>query len=87
MIREIHIDITPTPRELETAIWDLDATQQADLILAIAQRHKNEPGRVCFQLECMKDEVKKLLTKEEKQQVRYAFEQILSYLQNAESEA
>jgi len=84
MTREIQINITPTPRELEKAIWDLDATQQADLILAIAQRYKKENGLVCLQLANMEDEMKVLLTTEEKWQARHVFELILKHIQSAE---
>lgn len=84
MTREIQVNISPTPREIEKEIWNLDATQQADLILAIAQRYKNESGKVCFQLESVKDEVQELLTTEERRWARVAFSQILAYLQGAE---
>ena len=84
MIKEIQVNISLTPREIEQEIWALDAIQQADLILAIAQRYKNESGKVCFQLESVKDEVQELLTKDERRCARVAFQQILEYLQGAE---
>lgn len=87
MTREIRINISLTPREIEKGIWDLDATQQADLVLAIAQRYKNEGGKVCFQLENMKDEVQELLTREEIRWARVAFGQIFEYLKGAELSA
>lgn len=83
MIKEIQVNITLTPQELEKAIWDLDAAQQAYLIRAIAQRYKKECGQVLFQLEGVKGEIWFRLTEEEKEQARRAFEQILEYIKNA----
>ena len=83
MTREIQVNITLTPQELEEAIWELDAAQQAYLIRAIARRYKKECSRVLFQLEGVKGEMWFRLTEEEKKQARRAFEQILEYIKNA----
>ena len=86
MIKEIQVNITLTPQELEEAIWNLDAAQQAYLIRAIAQRYKKECGKILFQLESVKNEMMFRLTKEEKGQARLAFDRILEYIQSAKSE-
>lgn len=77
--RELSITINPTPREIEKEIWGFDSIEQSDLILAMAQRFKNERCKVLMQLEYLTDDLKSELTKEEYNNTIYLFETILDY--------
>ena len=79
--RELNITINPTPREIEKEIWGFDSVEQSDLILAMAQRFKNERFKVLMQLEYFTDSLKSELTKEEYNNVVDLFETIVNYLE------
>ena len=77
--RELSITMNPTPREIEEEIWSFDSIEQSDLILAMAQRFKNERYKVLMQLEYLTDDLKSELTKEEYNNVIDLFETIVDY--------
>jgi len=64
--REMLITVSPTPREIECEIWNMDSTEQVDLILAMCQRYEIECGNVCMQSQAISDDLKKLLNREER---------------------
>lgn len=77
--REMLITVSPTPREIECEIWNMDSTEQADLILAMSQRYEIECGNVCVQSQAISDDLKKLLNREERIKVRRLFQHFLAY--------
>lgn len=79
--RELSITMNPTPREIEEEIWGFDSIEQSDLILAMAQRFKNERYKVLMQLEYLTDDLKSELTKEEYNNAIDLFKTIVDYLE------
>ena len=77
--RELLVHVTPTPREIEREIWNMDSTGQVELLLAMSQRYKNECGNVCMQLQAVSDDLMGLLNDEEKANVRQLIRQLLDY--------
>ena len=82
--RTTTIDVRLTPREVESEIWEMYSPQQADLILAMTQRYKNQTGDVLYQLKSISDEVLDLLSKEERSDAIHLFEEIVDYLKGTE---
>lgn len=78
--RKETINISLTPREIESEIWNMDSEEQADLILAMAQRYKNNTGLVIMQIANVEDDFEKLLNNDEKEDAIRLFETILEYL-------
>ena len=83
MKRTVNVEVKPTPREIVDEIWKFDATEQADLILAMAQKYKNETGKFCLQLEYVKDELEEKLTSEEILDSLCFFTQVAEYIKDA----
>ncbi len=86
MTRTETFEITLTSREIENEIWGLDSIQQVDLILAMAQRYKNDQYHVLMQLTNIADDFKEKLTDEERRYALRLFEDIITYLKG-ESES
>lgn len=80
MIRTETFEITLTSREIENEIWGLDSVQQVDLILAMAQRYKNDQHHVLMQLTNIADDFKEMLTDEERRYALRLLEDIITYL-------
>ncbi len=83
MERTVNVEVKPTPREIADEIWKFDAIEQADLILALAQKYKNETGKFCLQLEYVKDELAERLTSEEILDALCFFTQVTEYVKEA----
>ncbi len=83
MKRKVDVEIKPTPREVADEIWKFDAIEQADLILAMAQKYKNETGKFCLQLEYVKDEMAEKLISEEILDALCFFTQVTEYIKDA----
>lgn len=82
--REATVNVKLTPREIENEIWEMDSTEQVDLILAMAQRYKRDCGNICMQLQYIEDDFHELLTKEEQKVAIRVFESILDYLKGGD---
>lgn len=80
--KTISVDISLTSREIEYELWNMDAVQRVDLILAMAQRFKTQPHLTLMQLQEISDEINRehLLTDEERQDAIHLFETIAEYL-------
>lgn len=78
--RKETINISLTPREIESEIWNMDSEEQADLILAMAQRYKNNTYSALMQMVSVEDDFKKMLNDDEKRDAIRLFETILEYL-------
>ncbi len=76
--------IEVAPRELEKEIWNMNATEQTDFLLALSQRYKNEFSSVVMQYEYLKDEVHSELTKEEQTNVVNMLKTLIEYLESEE---
>jgi len=72
--------IKPTPREVESELWEMNTIEQVDFLLAMIQRFDREFGNVCIQLENLKDEKDRVLTDLEKRYLKDRLETILEYL-------
>lgn len=69
------------PRELESELWNMNATEQADFLLALLQRFNNEQHNVTMQYEYLKDEVHSNLTKGEQAHVVDMLKTLVEYLE------
>ena len=78
------VNIKPTSREIEQEIWNMDSTEQVDLLLAMSQRYKKETGNVLFQVYVVSEDLKEILDAEERRDVIRLFEQIVVYLKEDE---
>ncbi len=85
--KTISVDISLTSREIEYEIWNMDAVQQVDLILAMAQRFKTQPNLTLMQLQGISDEInhERLLNDEERGYAIHLFETIAEYLKGKEN--
>ena len=72
--------IKPTPREVESELWEMNTIEQVDFLLAMIQRFDRKFGNVCMQLEYLKDEKDRVLTDLEKRYLKDRLEIILEYL-------
>lgn len=73
------ISIKPTSREIEQEIWNMDSTEQVDLLLAMSQRYKRETGNVLFQAYAVSEDFYVMLSTEERRDVIRLLEQIVEY--------
>ncbi len=87
MTRTETFEITPTSREIENEIWGFDSVQQVDLILAMAQRYKNDQYHVLMQLTNIADDFKEKLTDEERKYALRLFEDVIAYLKGGRERA
>lgn len=79
--RNFTENIEIAPRELESELWNMNATEQADFLLALSQRYKNEFSNVVMQYEYLKDEVHSKLSKEERANVVSMLKTLVEYLE------
>lgn len=80
-------DIKPTPRELERELCEnMDETEQADFLLALSQRYKNEFSNVVMQYEYIKDQMHFVLNKNELANVINMLKTLIEYLELDEEE-
>lgn len=56
MLKNIEIEINPTPREVAKCILDMDAGEQAELLNILS--YQQNYGRFCMQLQFIRDEIK-----------------------------
>lgn len=74
--------IEVAPREIERELWNMNATEQTDFLLALSQRYNNEFSNVVMQYEYLKDEVHSELTKEEQTNVVRMLKTLIEYLED-----
>lgn len=67
-------------REVESALWDLDAVEQVDFLLAMIQRFERDFSNVCMELQYVKDEKCQVLTDIEQRKLKDVLEKIIEYL-------
>lgn len=79
--RNFTENIEIAPRELESELWNMNATEQADFLLALSQRYKNEFSSVVMQYEYLKDEVHSELSKKERANVVSMLKTLVEYLE------
>lgn len=79
--RNFTENIEITPRELENELWNMDATEQTDFLLALSQRFNNDQYNVTMQYEYLKDEAHSELTKEERTNVVNMLKTLVEYLE------
>lgn len=84
--RRIPVNISPTPREIEQEIWQMDSVEQTDLLLAMSQRFSNECASVQSQIYAVSIDVKKELNADERRNVIHLLECILEYVKEDNNE-
>lgn len=72
----IHLN----PREIESELWDMDTVEQLDFLLAMVQRFDKDFADVCMQLEYLKDEKNRILTRYECIKLKNMFDKFSEYL-------
>lgn len=84
IIRTITADVKPTSREIANEIWDMEDTEQADLILALSQIYDNNTTNFLMQFLNVNEVFNQELAIQEKTKIIHMFESILEYLKEDE---
>lgn len=83
MKRSISVEINPTPRELEEALWNMDSAEQIWFLRCIADRYKSNRYRVLMQMQAIEDDLDSLteerIDKNERKEIIEVLEQFLLY--------
>lgn len=83
--RNFTENIEITPRELENELWNMNATEQTDFLLALSQRYENEHFNVVMQYEYIKDTMRSILTEEDRRDVVNMLKTLVEYLEEADT--
>ena len=77
--RQVEVNIRLTAREIENEIWEMDSTNQAQLLSYMAHRLADEFPSVVLQMQAVKDDIDDLFTEVDKEQVKTLIEKLSEY--------